>query len=178
MKRLVVLSVLALFGCPKSQPPAEAEAGATVATSAAAPVVSASASASAKPAGGEASTWSAKYTLTAGTLYIPTDKDWKNAKFKNDEAKYIGDGALTLSVDKDGRVTGTSEGPPIGDAVIDGLVEDGKISANVRRKDTSDNGLTGTIVGTITGDKLEGTMKLAEANAAVVREGKITASKK
>jgi hypothetical protein len=173
MKRASLLLV-ALIGCHKepAPPPAETEAGATVATSATAPT------ASAKPKTAEASTWSGKYSLAAAALYIPSDKDWKNAKFKNDEEKYLGEGSLTMNVDPSGRVSGTSDGPPLGAAVIDGLVEDGKLTANVRRKDPSDNGLTGTIFGTITGDKLEATMKLAEANAAVVREGKLSAQKK
>lgn len=169
--------LLAALGCGKKDtPPEAAEAGATVATSAVAPVASAKPEAGA-PAG-EASAWSGKYSLAAGTLYIPTDKDWKNTKFKNDEEKYLGEGTLTMNVDPTGRVTGSTDGPPIGAAVIDGHVEGTSFTANVRRKDPSDNGLTGTIFGTITGDKLEATLKLAEANAAVVREGKLSAQKK
>jgi len=177
MKRVCLFFVLVAIGCGKKDAPPDApEAGATVATSAVAPV------ASAKPEAGaesSASAWSGKYTLAAGTLYIPTDKDWKNAKqAKSDDTKLVGDGTLTMSVDASGRVTGSSDGPPIGDAVIDGHVDGTSFSANVRRKDPSDNGLTGTIFGTITGDKLEATLKLAESNAAVVREGKLTAQKK
>ncbi len=99
-------------------------------------------------------------------------------KLKTDEAQYLGDGTMTLDVDPSGRVTGSSDGPPLGATLVDGHVEDGKLTATIRRKDPSDNGLTGTLVATVTGNKLEGTMKLADANTAVVREGKLTATKK
>ncbi len=177
MKRALVLFVL-LAACDK-KPAETADAGAASATSAAIPppAASASASASAAPAA-ETATWNAKYTIAVANVYVPSDKDWKNVKLKNDDAQYLGDGTLTLSVDPTGRVTGSSDGAPLGAAVIDGHVESGKLTGTVRRKDPSDNGLTGTIVATVTGDKLEGTMKLADANTAVVREGKLTASKK
>ena len=177
MKRALWLLVI-VSACDKK--PAEAtEAGSTAATSAALPPPSAAASASASAApAGEAATWNGKYSIAAAAVYVPSDKDWKNVKLKTDDAQYLGDGALTLTVDPSGRVTGSSDGPPLGAALVDGHVEGGKLTATVRRKDPSDNGLTGTIVATITGDKLEGSMKLADSNTAVVREGKLTASKK
>jgi hypothetical protein len=175
MKRAIVILLL-LVACDK-KPAENADAGAASATSAAMPSASAVASASAAPAGAEA-TWNAKYSLAAAAVYVPSDKDWKNVKLKTDDAQFIGDGTLSLTVDPSGRVTGSSDGAPLGAALIDGHVESGKLTATVRRKDPSDNGLTGTIVATITGDKLEGTMKLADKDTTVVREGKLTASKK
>jgi hypothetical protein len=110
-------------------------------------------------------------------MYIPDSKDWSNTKFKNDQEKYLGDGTLSLTVDPSGKVTGASEGGPLGDAVVDGRLFGDALNGTVRRKDPTDNGLTGTLAATVKGDALEGTMKLADTNAAVVRDAKITGSK-
>ena len=61
--------------------------------------------------------------------------------------------------------------------LLDGHLEGGTLTANVRRKDPADAGLTGTLIATVKGDKLDGEMKLAEANAAAVRGAKVTGTK-
>jgi hypothetical protein len=183
IRRTLVLVFLAssLAACKKDGAKGTAEAGAVAIASVgtagfAAPKASSSA-APAASAAGTASTFHVSYTITAGSLYIPSNKDWSSAKFKNDEARYLGDGSLTLNVGADGRVSGTSEGGPLGAAVVDGLVENGTLAATIRRKDPSDEGLTGTLFAKISGASLEGSMKLAEGKAAVVREAKVTSAK-
>jgi hypothetical protein len=121
----------------------------------------------------KAVTYAGKYTVSAGKMYVPDQKDWSSVKFKNDETKMLGDGELVLSVDGQGRVSGSTEAGPLGASVLDGISDGTTLTAAVRRKDPSDEGLTGTLVAKIAGDALDGTMKLAEANAAVVREAKV-----
>jgi hypothetical protein len=142
---------------------------------------------SATDAGGDASgtgpsmkavTYAGKYTVSAGKMYVPDQKDWSSVKFKNDETKLLGDGEITLSVDGQGRVSGSTEAGPLGASVLEGISDGTTLTATVRRKDPSDEGLTGTLVAKIAGDALDGTMKLAESNAAVVREAKIDAKAK
>ena len=75
-------------------------------------------------------------------------------------------------------VTGTIDSGPAAPGVVDGRVIDGELRGNVRRKDPADSGLTGTLVATQTGGAVEGTLSLAESNAAIVREGKLSLKKK
>lgn len=175
MRGAVVLVALALAGCPKSNET-------STSTSDAAPPRAASASASASSAAAPAAapkptTWSVKYAIAEGTLYIPDSKDWSATKFKNDKEKFLGEGTLSLTADPSGRVSGASEGGPLGNATFDGRLDDGALTATIRRKDPSDSGLTGTLVAKIDGETLEGQMKLAESNAAVVRVAKVSGTK-
>jgi hypothetical protein len=135
------------------------------------------ATAAAPHATGDAASYAVKYTLAPSTMYVPDNKEYSGVKFKNDESKFVGDGTMTLVIDPAGRVSGTSEGGPLGAAVVEGTVQGDLVTANIRRKDALDEGLTGTLIAKKDGDKLEGTMKLSEFNAAVVREAKITAQK-
>jgi len=183
---LLVLMV-ALAACKKSEvTPEELDARAQAAAAA-------SASAKAAPAGSgvaagdggadagpsmKAVTYAGKYSVAVGKMYVPDQKDWSSVKFKNDETKMLGDGEMTLAVDGTGRVSGATEAGPLGASVIDGTSDGTTLTATIRRKDPSDDGLTGTLVAKITGDALDGTMKLAESNAAVVREGKVDAKAK
>jgi hypothetical protein len=177
---LIAMACVALAGCPKKDAPAaggdpnaSAEAGTTSAAAAAA-----AASAAAEAAKPTPVTYAGKYTVTAGTMYVPAEKDWASVKFKNDDTKLLGDGEMTLTLDPSGLVSGTTEGGPLGASVVEGQSDKGQITATVRRKDPSDEGLTGTLVATVTGDTLAGTMNLAESNAAVVRVAKLEAKKK
>jgi hypothetical protein len=112
-------------------------------------------------------------------MYIPESKDWSSVKQAKDEpSKHVGEGALSLNVDPTGRITGTVDTGPAGPALIDGTVIDGELRGAVRRKDPADNGLTGTFIGKPTGDTVAGILSLAEANAAIVREGKFSLKKK
>lgn len=156
------------------------EPAGSASTSAALPSVSAAAapSASAAPTN-QPRTFTGTYSLTPATLYLGEGKDYANVKqAKDDPAKHVGEGALTLEIDPNNRVTGTIESGPLSPAVIDGSVVEGEVRANVRRKDPKDDGLTGTLMAKLTGEAGEGTLALAESNAAIVREGKLSLKKK
>lgn len=177
---MAVITSLVLVACKKSELTPEeldARAQAAVAAKAAPPATSADAAADAGPST-KAVTYAGKYSVAVGTMYVPDQKDWSSVKFKNDETKLLGDGEITLVVDGAGRVSGGTEGGPLGASVLDGTSDGTTLTATVRRKDPSDQGLTGTLVAKIAGDALEGTMKLAESNAAVVREAKLDAKAK
>jgi len=180
---LLLPALLALAACKKSEVTAEeldARAQA-LASAKAAPAASGSAAAD---GGGDAGpsmkaiTFAGKYSVAVGKMYVPDQKDWSSVKFKNDETKMLGDGEMTLTVDGNGRVSGTTEAGPLGASVLDGTSDGTTLTGTIRRKDPSDDGLTGTLVGKISGDTLEATMKLAEFNAAVVRDGKLDAKAK
>jgi hypothetical protein len=174
----VIACVLVLAGCPKDDPP-KAEAGAAGPSSSISPQASASASASAAPSGGAAS-YEGTYTATPGVLYIPSEsKEYSGVKQAKDEGtKMVGDGALTLAVDGSGRMTGTFESGPAEGSIVDGTVADGNVSGTVRVKTAGKDGLHGSLVGKMAGDAIEGTMKLADHNASVLRDVKFTAKKK
>ena len=175
MKRFAALMSILLLGCPKDTPKDTPSTDAGPAMSAKPPMGDAGASAEAgagDPKTGTASKWTVKYTLTVGSMHAPEMKT-----FKNEETKFLGDGTLTLNVGADGKVTGTSEGDPLGATLIDGQLEGETLNGTVRRKDLADNGLVGTLTSTVKGATLEGEMHLSESNAAVVRLGKITGTK-
>jgi hypothetical protein len=178
---LLALAVL-LTGCPKDDPPkADAAAPIASASSSISPQASAapSASAASKPVGGAAK-YDGKYTATPAALYIPSDnKDYTGVKQAKDEGtKMVGDGTLTLDVDGEGRVTGTFESGPAQGSLVDGTVADGNVSGTVRVKTAGEDGLHGSLVGKMAGDAIEGTMKLADSNASVLRDVKFSAKKK
>jgi hypothetical protein len=184
---VIVALVVAACGCSKgtSPDPAPAPSAASAAppasaartVDAAAPAASGGAAATA--AGGKAASYGGTYSLVPATLYIPEAKDYASVKqVKDDPSKHVGDGALALEVDANGRVTGTIESGPASPAVIDGSVVGDEIRGNVRRKTPSDDGLTGTVVAKLSGDTLDGKLRLAESNAAIVREGKLALKKK
>ncbi len=186
----LVASMLVLAGCPKSKPSDE-DAGFVKGRGNWAPSPAADGGArtgvipddtGATDAGAAATTvaaasYAGKYSVSAGTMYVPAEKDWASVKFKNDDSKHLGDGEIKLAVDPTGRVSGGTEAGPLGASVIEGLSEAGVLTATIRRKDPTDDGLTGTLIAKITGDAIEGTMKLAEFNAAVVRTATLTAKK-
>lgn len=188
MKRtLLVLPLLPLFlaACPKSPPSpddAAAKPAATTSSTTGAildskPAAEGGAGAAGAAPAGAAAKYTGKYAVVAGTMYVPAEKDWASVKFKNDETRLLGDGDITLAVDPSGRVSGGTEAGPLGASILDGTSEGGVLTATIRRKDPADEGLTGTLVAKIAEGGLEGSMKLAEFNAAVVRTATVTAKK-
>jgi hypothetical protein len=168
--RTLVLSALLLMGCSKPSGPSPAEPAPSAST-AAAPSVAGSASAT--PAAAAApKTWSGTYKSAAASLDVPKDfaKTWAHT----DRGDGTGDGAISLTIDgASGRATGTLEGP-LGPALLSGDVASGTLTASVRRKDPTDRGFTGTLRGTVTADRIDGTMILASAEGAVQRSATAT----
>lgn len=183
MRLFVGLVLATLVACAKEEKPAPSSAPAD-AGSAAAPVASGAAKAgdagSATPApAGSALSFAGTYSAKPSTLYIPADKDYASVKqAKSDDTKLVGDGALTLEVGADGRVTGAIDSGPASPALIDATRNGDEIRGTVRRKDPSDQGLTGVVVAKIEGAKVTGKLTLAEANAAMLREATFSADKK
>lgn len=175
-----LIAGLVLTAC--SKPAAEDKPAPSASQASASPSVrdagSATPTASAAPQGAAAS-YGGTYSVAPASFYIPAAKDYASVKqVKDDPSKHVGDGALTVGIAADGRVSGTIDAGPAGPAVIDGMKVGDEIRGTVRRKDPSDDGLTGTLSGKVSGDAIEGTLALAEAHAAIVREGKFTLKKR
>lgn len=172
---LVSIAIVALLGCSKSGGDQAADAPALSAPAAPAGSADASAAAAAKKEEDAPRAFRGKYSLTPAAIYIPDAKDYAKVKqAKDDPSKHVGEGELTLSVAPDGKVTGTIDSGPAAPAILDGAALGEEVRGNVRRKDPSDDGLTGTFHGTIAAGKLEGALSLADADAAIVREGKLS----
>lgn len=159
-------------GAPQGGPSSAATtstAAATGAASAATPVGSARGAGAARGASG----WSGSYKAAAGSLYIPAD--WKNVRWTGaDSGAGIGEGAIALQVDAtSGRVGGTVDGP-LGPAVVDGFASEGKLTAALVRKDPQDRGYTGTLIGSIEGERLAGTMSVSTGEASSIRTADFT----
>jgi hypothetical protein len=185
----LILSCFALAcasaGCSKDKPPAQGAGTADAET----PTVSAASAtgASAAPAAPApeaktaaavtAATYKGSYTATPSTYYIPSEKDYGAVKQVKDEpTKMVGEGTFSITVGEGGRVSGEIESGPAAPGVIDGVVTGDTLTATVRRKQ-KDEGLTGALVGKVTADGVEGSMRLADASAALLREAKLTAKK-
>lgn len=182
---LVALAIAAsLLGCSKKSAPTESvqntntsEKAENTGAHADAGTSTTAAEGTAKEPQGAAEAFAGSYTMAVGTMYVPDDPEFKTVRFKNDETKMLGPGKLSLAISPSGRVSGESEGGPLGAAIVEGRIDGDQFAASIHRKDANDEGLTGTLVGTRKGDTLEGTMNLSEWNATVVREAKFTAQR-
>jgi hypothetical protein len=163
----------ALLGaCTPSPPGGEsAESGAASATENAAPIPAASA----KPAIAPDETWKGTYVSEAGSLYVVDGGEWAGVTWRGDDASTgIGEGVLALTLEREAhRVTGTGGGS-LGDVILVGGVDGETLTASVLRKDPLDRGLTGTAVGKVHGDQIDGTMRLSLADARIIRDAKFT----
>lgn len=153
------------------------DAGAAPAVTSASASASASTASTTAPAG--PTNWAGKYATAAGTFFDPRDAgDGKSLNWSGEDAGAgLGEGTMALSIDpKTNRVSGTGAGP-LGDVTVIGLVADGRLTAKVLRKDPQDRGLTGTAVAQITGDKMDGEMKLSSSDAQILRAASFTLTK-
>jgi hypothetical protein len=116
-------------------------------------------------------TWTGSYTSRPGTVYVYDGGEWAGITWRGDDADVgLGEGTMTLRVDRrTGDVRGTTEGA-LGQALITGVVADDSFSGSVLRRDPSDRGLSGTVVGQFSSDELVGQMHLSVANARVIRQ--------
>ncbi|HEY5240114.1 MAG TPA: hypothetical protein VIJ22_01555 [Polyangiaceae bacterium] len=168
---LLALLPLAVIACDHSSS-SGAQTSATASVAATTSSVAASASAATKTPDATRA-WRGTYKSVASTLAAPPDgkkTHWSDTQ----TTAGIGDGALALTVDgATGHVSGTVDGP-LGPAMMDGVVTDGKLAATLRRKDPTDQGFTGTILGSIAGDHLEGTMNVSIGLANALRTATFT----
>ena len=172
MRRLAGLLVLAVACGKPSGDATPTAASASVSTaSSAAPMTSSASSAPKSPAATRS--WGGTYKSAASTLTVPPD--WKKTHWSDTQSTAgIGDGALALTVDgATGHVSGTVDGP-LGPATVDGVITDGNLAATLRRKDPTDQGFTGTVLGSIASDHLEGTMNVSLGLASALRTATFT----
>ncbi|MDB4995808.1 MAG: hypothetical protein JWM74_3240 [Myxococcaceae bacterium] len=178
MKRALVVSLLAIAivaGCSKSTPDAPAAPSAAASVVAPASSGSSSGSGSGSEKAPAKSSWSGKYTSTPGTITVPDGGEWSYVKWRGDESKDgLGEGALVLEIERN-VVTGTLDGP-LGPATVSGIVDGTQVSARIERKTPSDNGFSGTLVGTLgtPAATLEGTMHLSVHDAHIIRVAKFS----
>jgi hypothetical protein len=165
--------VICLCACGKSRGDPTPEG--TSASAWAAPSVTATTPAASASSTGAVASWHGSYKSTAGTLYVPPN--WKGTRWSATETGAgVGDGTIALTVDSaSGRVTGTLEGA-LGPASIEGSAGDGRLSARIRRKDPSDRGFEGSLIGALSADHGEGTMNVALAEANALRTAAFTLS--
>lgn len=167
MKRLAVIALVVLTAaCDKkgdgnSTPSASASVGAPASASA-------SASAVVAPAGPR--TFKGTYTAKAAPMYVPDGGEYAGVKFRGDDAgDALGEGNLTLTIDKDGIVSGEGSGA-LGAIVIAGLERDGDVTFTVSRKEANDLGPTGTGVATLSDKTIDGTLRVSAYRAQIIRE--------
>jgi hypothetical protein len=109
--------------------------------------------------------WKGSYKSVAGTIVLPKDVKWKVPEI----ASGIGEGTIVLTVDRSTRrVQGTIDGV-LGPATIDGLAQDGKITATVSRQNPADQGFTRTLSGDMADAGTSGTINVALADVSAVR---------
>jgi hypothetical protein len=109
--------------------------------------------------------WKGSYKSVAGTIVLPKDVKWKVPE----TAAGVGEGTITLTVDRSTRrVRGKVDGV-LGPAIVDGVALDGKIMATVAREDPADQGFTGTLSGEVADAGTSGTMNVALADVSAVR---------
>jgi hypothetical protein len=114
------------------------------------------------------------YKTAAGALAVSSA--WSKTKYGLPESSAgIGEGSVALQIDASGHVTGTLDGA-LGAALLDGTLAGDAITAAIRRKDPTDRGFAGTMVGTVSADKASGTMNLASAEGGLVRTGTFSAA--
>ena len=174
MKRGDALVVTLLLACACGRGSQEGATGPTPSVAAsAAPAASAGPSASVAAAAAAPQAWHGKYTTTPGSLVVP--KDWAKTHWSSsDTTAGVGDGTMQLAVDPTShRVTGTLDGA-VGAAVVEGLVGESGLTGSVRRKDPTDKGLAGTLVATVSADKVAGTLTLTTGDGATLRSGTFT----
>jgi hypothetical protein len=122
--------------------------------------------------------WSGTYASTVGSFYVFDGGEWAGVQWRGDEAAAgLGEGTMSISVDRaTGAVRGVLGGA-IGEATLSGSASGDTVTASVSRKDPLDRGLTGTAVAKTSGDNMVGTMRLSVANARVIREASFTLSR-
>jgi hypothetical protein len=174
--RWVLVALAFTCACGKSRADTHADTAASSSSGAEGSVfASAPLNPTAAAATGTLVAWRGSYKSTAGVLYVPAD--WKNVHWTVKESLAgIGEGTIALTVDPvSGRVLGTLDGP-LGPATVDGFASDRKLTATIARKDPTDQGFIGTLIGSLGGEHAEGTMNVSPAEASAIRTVKFTLS--
>jgi hypothetical protein len=151
--------------CSKASTPSTADSPPISPTGSATASALPSTSAAPVPSPTGLAAWTGSYKSAPGVIVLPKDVKWKVP----DTSAGVGDGTISLTVDRaTGRVRGKVDGV-LGPATVDGLAADGKIAATVSREDPADHGFTGTLSGDVGDASTRGTMNLALADVSAVR---------
>jgi hypothetical protein len=109
---------------------------------------------------------------------VPDGGEWSGVKFRGEDASVgLGDGALGATIDPEGHVIGTLDGP-LGPGRLTGEVGKTKAFSAWIVPTTPGQGFTGTAVGSEEGDRISGTMKLSLSTGNVIREAAFTLDRK
>ena len=184
----LALAMTTTLGCSRADAPTNASPSATpsampAASGTAASVRDASgaAPASGAAAGAGASTaWAGSYDAVAGTLYVPSGKEWEGVKFRGEASELaLGKGELAIAIDARGNVTGTLDGP-LGPAIVSGWLQGETFTATLYPKDPSvaGGGFTGTLAGTASPANISGKLFASQAEARFIREASFVLKRK
>jgi streptogramin lyase len=175
MRRIAFASLL--VACSRASSPAATDASPTASASA---LGSATVAAEAGSPNKGPSHFEGTYASKPGSLYVPEGAEYKGAQWRGDDAgDGVGSGTLVFTVDPaTGRIEGKGEGS-LGQVVLAGvLANDGVVSFAIGRASPLDGGFTGAAIGKLSGDKIEGTMRLSRALADAIREATFTMTRK
>jgi hypothetical protein len=170
----LLLLLLHAAACSKSPPDPAADAAAARTLVGGSPTSSTTAGSQDGSSGG--AVWQGTYTSAPGTLYIPSD--WSSVHWSPPPTSAgIGTGTLVIAIDSaTHRLQGTVGGP-LGPAIVSGKVSAESVTASVVRKDPADRGFAGTLVGTITSDRIDGTLNVSLGEASAVRRATFSLSR-
>ncbi len=172
-----IVFLVALVACSKTEPPRTDPAPVSATASVQDPRTGSSAAApsdAGAPARGAALAYTADFDAEVAPLTLPEDVKWKG---DSPETEGVGKGKLALSVDADGRVSGTGSGA-FGDVVVAGISRDGVMSGSILRKTTDDAGFSGVFVATESGGAWKGSLAVSKGNAGGLRRASFTLVKR
>ena len=170
MKRSLLCCLLVLCASCKTDKQPEPSQPAVSASAASVPAVPAVPAAKAKPwfSGAFAGDYQAK--LVAVDIKVGAVREWG----KDEGKESSGPGKLTLAIDDDGLVDGTSEGS-LGAAHVTGKVEEDTLRVQLEPND--DTGLHGVLVASKDGDGFKGSIRASSGDSLRVREASIELKK-
>lgn len=152
---------------PSASAPVPVASSVTSASSAPAP---ASASAAPQVSADRAVAWKGTYTAEPVKLKTPDkvkDLTWQN----DDKTKLVGDGTLELQLDQaTGHVRGEGDGA-LGKLLLSGMYDGRELRATLLPHDpTAADAMTGTLMGELKNDVIQGTIRASDSKGVSVRE--------
>jgi hypothetical protein len=129
------------------------------------------ATASAAPRSPHAGRWSGAFVAEKAEVQVPEGVDYR-AWEDDDGKKATGDGKLSIDVADDGSVSGKASGA-LGDLDVSGQVDDDEVRVMlVPRDPESDEAMSGTLVGEVRGNSIEGQLVASNSDATFARRAK------
>jgi hypothetical protein len=137
----------------------------------------ASSSASAAPASPYAGSWTGSFKAEKGAVEVPKGVTYK--AWEDDDGKALsGAGEVILTIGDDGEVKGTASGA-LGKLDIRGRLEDDALRAGVVPADPqAEDAVAGVLTGELKGKDIIAHLRVANGDASLVRQAKLTLAKK